>query len=354
MLSFKFSPDIHSTYDVFPLPRQMENELYLAKYDDRYEHIEASSIGAKKPYICSIGKAKVLGETNIILNSKNLYSPSTLVFNPLNPGKIFNNQNQFFSKSSNETFHFRGSLYQSVSEAIFLGTHPNFGHWLFNHMARLIYFFDSSINTNIIISQSAPTSHVECLLKLGIPAERILTVTPETVLNVGNLFVPIMPWHCLEDNSSWWTPNSFEHIRNMFGINSGSGTGEKLVYLTRSNTKWRRVTNEIKLFERLEQLGFEMIDPGKMSIDEQLLLAQQTRLAISPMGAGSNYFLFMKDGTRFIELTPQNKLMNVSPMFAKRSQIKFQQVLGTPMPSAGQNELDSDFEVDIEALIKLL
>jgi capsular polysaccharide biosynthesis protein len=140
----------------------------------------------------------------------------------------------------------------------------------------------------------------------------------------------------------------------MFGINSGSGTGEKLIYLTRSNTKWRRVTNEIKLFERLEQLGFEMIDPGKMSIDEQLLLAQQTRLAISPMGAGSNYFLFMKDGTRFIELTPQNKLMNVSPMFAKRSQIKFQQVLGTPKPSAGQNELDSDFEVDIEALIKLL
>ena len=289
--------------------------------------------------------AKILGMSNLILNKKNICAINNIVFNVRNNDKIFHESEKSI-KYENKNIYFDFINEENISEGIFLGSHWNYGHWLFNHLSRLYYCQSSYKNCHIIVNNSIDHEKFEVLKYFNIPIENIKILNSGTLLNVEKLIIPQMPWHSL-NGQLWWAPNSFKYIRENLGCNEILRSECKLnVFITRSTARWRKVMNEMQLFNIAKKYNFELIDIGALSVDEQINLGRQTRNLISPAGANSNFFINMPKGAKFLELAPPLDRMNVSGPFAIASQLEYLQLIGKPDKKENQSNLDSDYFID--------
>ena len=138
-----------------------------------------------------------------------------------------------------------------------------------------------------------------------------------------------MPWHSISEFGTWWAPGVFGELRQKLRLDSSSLTDAKRkIFLSRKNTRWRRLINEDELYEGLKPLGFEIIDIGTLSIKQQFELGQQTSCLITPLGANSNFFLNLPSGANVIELAPPMENMNVTGPFATASGLNYKQIVG--------------------------
>ena len=292
-----------------------------------------------------VNDAKILGMSNLILNKNNICAINNIVFNVRNNDKIFHESEKSI-KHDNKNIYFDVSNEENLVKGIFLGSHWNYGHWLFNHLARLYYCQSSYKDCHIIVNNSLDSDKFRILKYFNIADENIKILNRGTLLNVEKLIIPQMPWHSL-NGKLWWAPNSFKFIRENLRVNEISHSECKLnIFITRSSARWRRVTNEIQLFNIAKKYKFELIDIGTLTVDEQINLGKRTRNLISPFGANSNFFINIPKGAKFIELAPPIDRMNVSGSFSVASQIDYIQIVGSPEKKENQRDLDSDYFID--------
>ena len=292
-----------------------------------------------------VNDAKILGMSNLILNKNNICAINNIVFNVRNKDKIFHESEKSI-KHDNKNIYFDVSNEENLDKGIFLGSHWNYGHWLFNHLARLYYCQSSYKDCHIIVNNSLDSDKFRILKYFNIADENIKILNRGTLLNVEKLIIPQMPWHSL-NGKLWWAPNSFKFIRENLRVNEISHSECKLnIFITRSSARWRKVTNEIQLFNIAKKYKFELIDIGTLTVDEQINLGKRTRNLISPFGANSNFFINIPKGAKFIELAPPIDRMNVSGSFSAASQIDYIQIVGRSEKKENQRDLDSDYFID--------
>ena len=127
------------------------------------------------------------------------------------------------------------------------------------------------------------------------------------------------------------------------------------LFITRRHTKWRRLNNEDEVFAAVQPLGFERIDPGELSLDEQINLASEMEIIMGPMGAGMNLHYFAPKETKVIEMKlklPDNDMDINRPIAAEIGQ-QYHGIFGVPDDPRGVH-LDSDFVVSPDMLLSLL
>ncbi|MGQ0740694.1 MAG: glycosyltransferase family 61 protein [Alphaproteobacteria bacterium] len=96
-----------------------------------------------------------------------------------------------------------------------------------------------------------------------------------------------------------------------------SPSGEKRrLYLTRSDTKKRRIANENELAPLLRERGFEIVAPGKLSFRDQAALFQWADAIAGPHGAGLTNVLFAPKAARILEIFPADKVKNTYLLLA--------------------------------------
>ena len=123
------------------------------------------------------------------------------------------------------------------------------------------------------------------------------------------------------------------------------------IFLSRKNTRWRRLANEDEMYEMLQPFGFEIIDVSTLSIKQQFELGQQTSCLITPLGANSNFFLNLPTGANVIELAPPMENMNVTGPFATAAGLYYKQIVGTAINTPGITKIDQDYVVDCNLVI---
>ena len=123
------------------------------------------------------------------------------------------------------------------------------------------------------------------------------------------------------------------------------------IFLSRKNTRWRRLINEEELYERLKPFGFEILDIGTLNIKEQFELGHQTSFLVTPLSANSNFFLNLPSGANIIELAPPMDSMNVTGSFARASGLNFKQIVGTSNNTPGISKIDQDYSVDSSLVV---
>jgi hypothetical protein len=96
---------------------------------------------------------------------------------------------------------------------------------------------------------------------------------------------------------------------------SPSGAKRRL-YVTRSDTKKRRIANEQELVPALRERGFEIVAPGRLSFREQVGLFQWADVIAGPHGAGLTNILFAPKAVRIVEIFPANKVKNTYLLLA--------------------------------------
>ncbi|MCP1247291.1 MULTISPECIES: DUF563 domain-containing protein [Acetobacter] len=87
----------------------------------------------------------------------------------------------------------------------------------------------------------------------------------------------------------------------------------EMIYISRKDTKARKIQNENALIESLENLGVKTIELTGKSVKEQIQIFSDAALVIGGHGAGISNSLFMNKSSIMLELI-QASYQNVAPM----------------------------------------
>jgi capsular polysaccharide biosynthesis protein len=132
----------------------------------------------------------------------------------------------------------------------------------------------------------------------------------------------------------------------------------RAIYVTRGGTiNNRRVDNEAELMDYLSGRDFDMIDPGTLSVREQIETFAQASMIVGAHSAGLVNLTFAAPGAAVIELFPSG---GVNTCYWKLAEsvpgLEYRFVLGTgdPEPMSQSEVLVSDIQADIPAIGKTL
>jgi len=78
------------------------------------------------------------------------------------------------------------------------------------------------------------------------------------------------------------------------------------IYLSRLNQR-RTIPNEMDVIQILESRGFEIIDPGELSLDKQISLFSEAKVVIAPHGGAITNMIFSQEA-RLLELMPSSRV----------------------------------------------
>lgn len=90
------------------------------------------------------------------------------------------------------------------------------------------------------------------------------------------------------------------------GSKAGSSELPPAIYISRLDSRKRRMRNEQELIKSLEKLGIEHVSMTGMTLDDQISALSKARLVIAPHGAGLTNILYSGLGTHLYELFPSS------------------------------------------------
>ena len=107
-----------------------------------------------------------------------------------------------------------------------------------------------------------------------------------------------------------YRPELMRALRDrMRGHFAATGSGRR-IYVSRSGAAVRRIANEAEIVPVLDKLGFERVEPERLSFGEQVRLMGSASILVSNHGAGLTHMCWMGAGTTVLELRRQGDRMN--------------------------------------------
>jgi capsular polysaccharide biosynthesis protein len=110
----------------------------------------------------------------------------------------------------------------------------------------------------------------------------------------------VVPW--ISNASEFAPPSTVEWLRSALPATEVAGRPRR-IYVTRGNQKnTRRFVRETELVAALEKRGFAVIDPGSLSVQDQIDHFAAADVIVGPHGAALTNLVFAKEGARVLEL----------------------------------------------------
>ena len=343
---------------------QDPTSVYEIDHSSKFE-ISMHMKPLNNPYLANMGylrrptnylvkDARVLGMSNVIANSHGQAALENIVFNPSKLNKVIDPSETNF-RFFQDTLQFRSTREIHVGKAVFIGGHHNYGHWLFNHIARLCFVDHLKSDKKYLVPKSMRQSQKDMLFACGIESEDLIFLEYGKTICVEELVIPQMPWHATSNGLTWWTPSCFSQLRSMLGLDDGIlSKAKNRVFLTRKNTERRHIINEDEIFSSIKKFGFQRVDIGALSFAEQLELGKKTNILVTPIGANSNFFLNLPLNATVVELAPKMNSMNVTGPFSDATGLKYMQIVGQKNSISKNSGLNEDFFVDPAVIIREL
>ena len=174
----------------------------------------------------------------------------------------------------------------------------NYYHFLYDSIARL-GVLEATRHSSEIDAYVVPhaTRYQRELLELaGIHGTLIQPERGKTVV-ADRLIVPSNPNWALQA-----PPDSVAWLRDRLRPSRTTGLPSRL-YLTRGTTpNTRRYCEEDELWPELERRGFTRVDPGKLSVQEQVNTFAEAEIIVAPHGAGLTNVTFSPRDVKVVEM----------------------------------------------------
>jgi len=361
-------PALSNTYRVVPEPSQCfafepltedgeRRYLFSQMLDDYSRPREgAAMVQTFPPRVARLDQGSVLGLSFLPVTRDKTTCLNFFTHNPGNPDKVTN-----FEETANVDLvapdRIRGRFdgIDRYDEGVLVGDHWNFGHWLYNHLARLALSAAAPRLTGVplVVGENILPSHAECLERLGFPGPALIRLRKGRLARFRTLWAPMMPL-CGWGRNIFWSPGTIAFLRERLGVDpqARARPGRRL-YITRRGSRWRRVLNEDEVVALLAQWGFEVIDPGALSIARQVEIAADAEAIMGPFGAGLNLFLFAPRSATIFELKYPVPTMDINLSICTHIGQRFVPVMGFPVVAAA-NEMNHDFIVTPDVVEKAL
>jgi hypothetical protein len=193
----------------------------------------------------------------------------------------------------------------------------------------------------------------ELLDLFDVPPEKRIDSTRVPHVRAEYLVVPAPPSMTLI-NPPWVTALLRDRLLSV----PDSRVPGRSIYVTRgSAANNRRITNEPELVDMLSARDFTAIDPGQMSVTDQIRAFAEASIIVAPHGAALANLVFASPGSCVIELFPAG---GVNTCYWKLASgvpgLEYRYVCGRgdPAPISLSEFLVRDIEVDLDALRLML
>jgi tetratricopeptide (TPR) repeat protein len=237
--------------------------------------------------------------------------------------------------------------------SVLLGQSSNIGHWLYNHLARLMFVEQVPQLKNLPLIVRDPTAQqLEMFQLLGIEEDQLFRMPAGRIVSFDTLWVPSMPFFGME-GPLYWNSDLLRYLRARLMKGEPKAAGRRL-FITRQNARWRRLRNEASVVGALGKYGFEVVDPGSLTIRQQIDIASSAEIIVGILGAGMNLLLFAPANIPIVELKYRVPSMDVTAVFSKSIGQSHYAVWGRPLAMTNDEDLNSDFEVDAAAVERLV
>jgi len=242
---------------------------------------------------------------------------------------------------------------------VLLGSSDNAGHWLLNYFSRLMMTGDipGIDQATFILGPDPRPMQLECLARAGIAPERVLRLSPGRFAEFEELWVPSMPYGFVDGEVLCWSPASLAFIRRTLKLEFNVPRTRR-IFLSRAGARWRRLVNEEAVLAAISDLGFEVVDPGALSLADQIALAAEARIIAGPMGAGMNLLMFAAEGTPVVTIKgPVRGMMDIDPFLTRELGQPYLPVVGRLLPTSPDPlrcDLEAAPELVRETLLRAL
>ena len=173
----------------------------------------------------------------------------------------------------------------------------NYYHFLTDVLPRIELLRRAGVDSDQYLVNRQTRFQRELLDHLGITADRCLSTEKYPHVRADELIVPSLPDDDLR-TPPWIVP----WLRRQF-LPERIAAPHRRLYVGRGDTKrTRRVDNESEVLAALTPLGFESIDPGRMSPAEQVRAFAEAECVVGAHGAGLTNLAFCPPGAAVVEL----------------------------------------------------
>ncbi|NYG59773.1 capsular polysaccharide biosynthesis protein [Nocardioides daedukensis] len=189
-----------------------------------------------------------------------------------------------------------GSLVSLATRA----TGVNYYHYLMDLLPRWGILAEAmpGFRPDYLYANTEPRFGRQLLDLAGLSGIETISPRKHSAVRASRLLVPnITNKACLAPR---WTTEWLR--RNLPPVSAASGRPTRL-YVTRGSAKnSRRVVNEAEVLAVLRPLGFEVVDPGALSVQQQIDTFAAASVVVAPHGAGLTNLVFAPPDVRVLEL----------------------------------------------------
>jgi hypothetical protein len=248
---------------------------------------------------------------------------------------------------SNEKYYFNLIFEERhIGDAIFLGSSSSWFHFLIEVFPRYLHVGTSVLkNRFIILGADSPRQIVNLAKDLnGLDP---LLLGPATSAEVTDLIT-------CQDFRFSETLNFSERHSDLMLVRkymlekyaSTSSKPETMLLIKRQGNLFRRTSNFKEIEFELQNLGFISIDPGALSISEQVNLFAQSKVIVAETGAALTSLMFCHHETFVVELNTHNLDPGFWAGYASAFGIEVTMIQGKGAGNKG--------EIDCQALLTTL
>lgn len=235
-----------------------------------------------------------------------------------------------------------------VPIACFIGNNANYFHWLMEDLPRLESLLTDQVYSHlpILIDGNTAPWQVELMRRLGVGDSRLCRVDFTRPVAVRHLVLPprlsknlIVHPHVV----AYLRERLVPHARQL-----QPKRGKRLYLARKSALVQRGLLNEAEVMERLRQAGFISVDPGSLSIDEQIKLFSDAEVIAAPGGAALTNILFAPAQTKVLVLSADAILSETFTSLASALGQKYVLCTGPSYPHADRQWIWTRFDFSID------
>ncbi len=240
----------------------------------------------------------------------------------------------------------------------------NYYHWLIDTLAfpGVLELGGHTLDSidNFYIHRMENNFQREHLHALGIEDSRVLFLDNgrKNHFVVEDLLIPMFRM----DGGFWPAPWAMDYLKNTYlkdelaeNLSSREST-EKRIYVARGNAR-RSIYNEAELMDRLSSEGYEIIEPHRMSLQEQAEAFSMADYVLGSHGAGLANIAFCKPDTKLLEFGG-HYITGHFRIVATLNDLNYEAFAagiddrGQLLPTSYDGEVrDKNFTVDIERVV---
>ena len=275
-----------------------------------------------------------------LFNYKSIYKESYFRRDWRKKTSIFKNLKIFLSPAYKKVKKIDNSFF--IIDAWSLG----YFHWFGDVMHKYFMLKEKNYQGKLLLPEKFKETNfvVESLDFFSIPH---IFIKKNELAFSNKLF--LFPYKLISGNYLEKTTLAINKIVNFSKI-----TAKKIIYVSRSKAKYRKVVNEVELIKVLEKYGVETFNFDNLSLSEQIKIAKKTKLFISIHGAALTNMLFMNKSQNVLEIRhPESVDQNCYFSLASALKHNYFYFLGTPT-NKDSNPHDGNIKVDVESFENLL